>query len=293
MNLLLLLLVPACFALNPVIGRAMSEAFGPASLSVTRWALSGLIIAVVAVGRGGAGRWQGPAGLYERLVALGALGMGFCAYAAFAAARTTEATNVGLIYACTTPLVASYEIAAGRQRANWGLLAGIGACLAGVGIILTRGHPETLFNLTFSSGDLWAAAGMVVFAGYTVALRRTPTALTPLAQFVIMSIGATLALLPFCVDEVLARGGLPPITLATLPWLAILVLVAGIGAFLGYTLSLMRNGPVLTAASISLTPIYAAALAITLIGERLAWYHGVALALVVGGLLLINRGQGK
>ena len=292
MNLLLLVLVPACFALNPVIGRAMSEAFGPASLSVTRWALSGLIIAVVAVGRGGAERWHAPAALYGRLVVLGALGMGFCAYAAFAAARTTEATNVGLIYACTTPLVASYEMAAGRQRANWGMLAGIGACLAGVGIILTRGHPETLLHLTFSTGDLWAAAGMIVFAGYTIALRRTPTALTPLAQFVVMSIGATLALLPFCAEEV-ARGGVPPITLATLPWLAILVLVAGIGAFLGYMLSLMRNGPVLTAASISLTPIYAAALAITLIGERLAWYHGVALALVVGGLLLINRGQGK
>jgi drug/metabolite transporter (DMT)-like permease len=230
--------------------------------------------------------------LHVRLVALGALGMGFCAYAAFAAARTTEATNVGLIYACTTPLVASYEIAARRQRADWALLAGIGACLAGVAIILTRGHPETLFDLTFSTGDLWAAAGMIVFAGYTIALRRTPTALTPLAQFVVMSIGATLALLPFGAEEV-ARGGLPSVTLATLPWLAVLVLVAGIGAFLGYTLSLMRNGPVLTAASISLTPIYAAGLAIALIGERLAWYHAVALVLVVGGLLLINRGQGK
>jgi drug/metabolite transporter (DMT)-like permease len=107
-----------------------------------------------------------------------------------------------------------------------------------------------------------------------------------------MSIGATLALLPLCAEE-LTRGGVPPITLATLPWLALLVFVAGIGAFLGYTLSLMRNGPVLTAASISLTPIYAAGLAISLIGERLAWYHGVALALVVGGLLLINRGQGR
>ena len=41
MNLLLLALVPACFALNPVIGRAMVDAFGPASLSVIRWALSG------------------------------------------------------------------------------------------------------------------------------------------------------------------------------------------------------------------------------------------------------------
>ena len=292
MNLLLLALVPACFALNPVIGRAMSEAFGPASLSVTRWALSGFIIAVLAVGRGGAERWRASVGLYVRLVLLGALGMGFCAYAAFAAARTTEATNVGLIYACTTTLVASYEIASGRQRADWGLLAGIGACLAGVAIILTRGHPATLLNLTFSIGDLWAAAGTVVFAGYTVALRRTPTVLTPLAQFVVMSIGATLVLLPFSAEEV-TRGGLPPFTLDTLPWLAVMVLVAGIGAFLGYTLSLMRNGPVLTAASISLTPIYAAGLAVTLIGERLAWYHGLALALVVGGLLLINRGQGK
>jgi drug/metabolite transporter (DMT)-like permease len=292
MNLLLLALVPACFALNPVIGRAMSGAFGPASLSVTRWALSGLIIAAVAVSRGGAERWHAPAGLYGRLIVLGALGMGFCAYAAFAAARTTEATNIGLIYACTTPLVASFEMVAGRQRADWALLAGIGACLGGVVIILTRGHPETLFNLAFTAGDLWAAAGMVVFAGYTVALRRTPTALTPMAQFAVMSIGATLALLPLCAEE-LTRGGVPPITLATLPWLALLVFVAGIGAFLGYTLSLMRNGPVLTAASISLTPIYAAGLAISLIGERLAWYHGVALALVVGGLLLINRGQGR
>jgi drug/metabolite transporter (DMT)-like permease len=141
MNLLLLALVPACFALNPVIGHAMSAAFGPASLSVTRWALSGR-----------AERWQAPVGLYGRLIVLGALGMGFCAYAAFAAARTTEATNIGLIYACTTPLVASYEIAARRQRADWALLAGISACLAGVVIILTRGHPDTLFHLSFTAG---------------------------------------------------------------------------------------------------------------------------------------------
>jgi hypothetical protein len=40
MNLLLLALVPACFALNPVIGRALADQFGPATLSVVRWALS-------------------------------------------------------------------------------------------------------------------------------------------------------------------------------------------------------------------------------------------------------------
>ena len=58
MNLLLLALVPACFALNPVIGRALAVAFGPASLSVIRWAFSVLIVAVLALARGGGERWQ-------------------------------------------------------------------------------------------------------------------------------------------------------------------------------------------------------------------------------------------
>jgi drug/metabolite transporter (DMT)-like permease len=290
MNALLLALVPACFAMNPVIGRAMAGVFGPASLSVTRWALSGIIIAAVALSRGGRERWRVPAGMYVRLMALGALGMGFCAYAAFEGARTTTATNIGLIYACTAALVAAWEIAAGRQRLTAALLAGIVACLAGVVAILTRGHPELLLNLKFTPGDLWAAAGTVVFAVYTVAMRRVASILTPLPQFAAMSIGATLALMPISISEVAARG-IPVISAETLPWLAALVLVAGIGAFLGYNLSLARNGPVLTSASISLTPVYAAGLAIALIGEQLAWYHAAALVLVVGGLLLINRGQ--
>jgi drug/metabolite transporter (DMT)-like permease len=108
--------------------------------------------------------------------------------------------------------------------------------------------------------------------------------------FVIMAGAATLALLPFAAAEI-AAGGLPPLHEGTLPWIAAVVLFAGIGAFLGYNITLSRNGPVLTSASLSLVPIYAAGLAIALIGERLTWYHGIALALVVTGLLLINRGQ--
>jgi drug/metabolite transporter (DMT)-like permease len=163
-------------------------------------------------------------------------------------------------------------------------------CLFGSVLILTRGHPGILRGWTFTAGDLWALAGMLTFVVYTVALRRVPAALTAMPQFAIMAAGATLALLPFAAAEI-ARSGLPLLQERTLAWMAALVLFAGIGAFLGYNISLARNGPVLTSASLSLTPIYAAGLAIALIGERLAWYHGIALALVVTGLLLINRGQ--
>ncbi len=292
MNLLLLALVPACFALNPVIGRAMSGAFGPASLSLTRWALSGLIIASVALMNGRTERWKATIGHYGLMMVLGAFSMGFCAYAAFAAAHTTSATNIGLIYACVTPLVAISETVAARRLPTWPLVAGVLACLTGVVLILTRGYPEALFSLSFTRGDLWAAAGCVVFSGYTIALRRMPPILTSLPQFCVMSVGASLALAPVAAAE-MAAAGIPAITAATLPWLAALVFVAGIGAYLGYNLSLARNGPMLTAATNTLVPIYAATLAMGLIGEQLAWYHGAALALVVGGLLLINRGQAR
>jgi drug/metabolite transporter (DMT)-like permease len=290
MNWLLLALVPACFALNPVIGRAVMESFGPATLSVVRWSLSAAVIAAVAAVRGPAERWHAPPLLTLCIALLGAMAMGFCAYAAFIAAHTAEATNIALIYGCAAALVAAWEIAAGRQRASPSLLLGIALCLFGAVLILTRGHPGILRDWTFVEGDLWSTAGMLVFVVYTVALRRVPAALTAMPQFVVMAGAATLALLPFAAVEI-AAGGLPPLDARTLPWIAAVVLFAGIGAFLGYNVSLGRNGPVLTSASLSLTPIYAAGLAIALIGERLAWYHGIALALVVTGLLLIDRGR--
>lgn len=290
MNLLLLVLVPACFALNPVTGRALVDTFGPASLALVRWSLSGLVIAAVALALGPSQRWRAPASHVLRVAALGAVTMGFNACAAYVAARTTEATNIGLIYSCATAFVVAWEIAAGRQRAGSVLLGGIAACLAGVVLILTKGRPGMLLELTFTPGDLWAAAGMLVFVFYTVAMRRVPATLTPLPQFVVMSLAASLALVPFAAVEV-AAAGLPPIDARTLPWLGVVVIATGIGAFLGYNISLARNGAVLTSAAQTLTPAFAAAQAMALIGEQLAWYHAAAIALVVAGLLLINRAQ--
>ncbi len=289
MNFLLLALVPACFALNPVIGRAMVDAFGPASLSIFRWALSALLVMGLALARGKSERWRAPHTHMLRVAALGAAGMGFCAYAAFEGARTSPATNIALIYGCTSAFVAAWEVAAGRQQPAALLLWGIAACLAGVVLIITRGHPEVLATLSFTPGDLWATAGMLVFVVYTVMLRRTPSLLTPLPQFVVMSVAATAAMLPWLFAELAVS--VPVLEAWHVPWMVALVLATGIGAFLGYNIALERNGPVLTSATLTLTPVYAAALAMLLVGEQLAWYHGAALVLVVTGLLLVNRGQ--
>ena len=201
MKFLLLALVPACFAFNPVSGRALIDAFGPATLTLVRWSLSGLVIGTFALMRPGRERWQAPLSHLLHLAILAALGMGFCSVAAYVASRTTEATNIGLIYGCASAFIAVWEIVAGRQAASAQLLAGISACLLGAVLILTKGHPDAIAALRFSPGDLWATAGMLVFVGYTVAIRRVPARLTPVPQFVVMSIGASVAVLPFAASR--------------------------------------------------------------------------------------------
>ena len=57
-----------------VIGRALVDQFGPATLSVTRWVLSAaLAVALLAVWRAGAERWQAPPALIVRIGLLGNL----------------------------------------------------------------------------------------------------------------------------------------------------------------------------------------------------------------------------
>lgn len=289
-HLVLLALVPACFAFNPVAGRALADAFGPGSLTLVRWSLSGLVIGAIALLRSGGKRQDASFAHFLHLAVLAAFGMGFCSVAAFMASHTTEATNVGLIYGCASALVAVWEIIAGRQAASALLVVGVAACLLGAILILTKSHPDAIVALRFNPGDLWAAAGMLVFVGYTVAMRRVPARLAPLPQFAIMCIGASLAALPLAVSEVVATG-LPLFDERTLPWIAVVVIATGIGAYLGYNVSLTLNGPVLTAASLTLTPAFAAVEAMVLIGERLNWYHAAAIPLVVTGLILISRSQ--
>src|SRR4051794_17079890 len=290
MKLLLLAFVPACFAFNPVAGRALIDAFGPATLTLVRWSLSALVIGTFALMRPGYERWQAPLSQLLQLAILAAFGMGFCSIAAYIASKTTEATNIGLIYGCASAFVAAWEIISGRQAASALLVTGISACLLGAILIITKGHPDTIAALHFNPGDLWAAAGMLVFVGYTVTMRRVPARLTPMPQFAVMAAGASVAMLPFAASEIVSMG-LPIIDARTLPWIAVVVLATGIGAYLGYNISLTSNGPVLTSASLTLTPAFAAVQAMALIGERLAWYHAVAIVLVVMGLLLISRSQ--
>lgn len=292
MAYLLLALIPSAFALNVVIARALGGEFGPGTLSALRWFWSAALIGGFVWWRGRSERWPKDWPEVMRLAQLGALGMGFCSYAAYAGTQTATATTVGLMYSSTAAVVATYEILRGGLKPSPLLVGGIASCITGVGLILTKGHLETLLATKIGAGELWALAGMLVWAYYTVALNRSKLTATPLAQFTIMTIAATAVCLPPTVLELVTNGW--PVARSSTPiWIAALVLYTSIFAFIGYSWSIGLSGPVLTAASITLVPLYVAGLAIVLIGEDVRWYHGVAIALVIAGLGAIQASRAK
>lgn len=291
-NALLLVLMPAAFALNPVVGRALTGIYEPGQLTVVRWLAAGLLVAFIAARRKGPNRASRPP-KWHRILALGALGMGFCSYCAFAGAQAGTATNVSLIYTSTTALVVLYEIASRQVHPSAVLIIGVVLCLAGAATIVTRGEFTQLATLEPAVGDLWAVAGMTGWAIYTVAMKReTSSGLDPLTLFAVMSLAGAAAAVPVAGFET-ASAGLPGLGLNALTWIAALVLVASVGSYLSYNLAIRRTGPILTSAALSLSPLYAALLAVVLIGEQLAWFHAAGGALIIFGLITINVGRNR
>lgn len=286
-NALLLLLMPAAFALNPVVGSALTGSYGPGQLTFVRWLAAGLLVAGLAAARGEIK----PASLHEenwwRILALGALGMGFCSYCAYAGAQMGTATNVSLIYACTTAFVVLYEIAARQVRAGVVLIGGVALCIAGAAAIITRGELGRIADIQPAAGDLWAIVGTVGWATYTVAMKRQTSALSPLMLFALMSLAGAVAIVPLAGFETVMAGP-PGLDWRAFAWIVALVLVASVGSYLSYNTAIRRAGPILTSAALSINPLYTGLFAMALIGEELRWYHAAGGALVILGLCTIN-----
>ena len=282
----------AMFGFNPVAGRALVGIIEPGQLTLIRWIIAGGSITALALVRGPRERWQVAPSSWPILIGIGALGMGFCSLAAFAAGKTTNATNISLIYSATTAVVLAIEWSLRQSKATAMLIAGVGLCLIGAAVIVTKGQVGAISDLTFTVGDLWAVAGTIAWALYTLALKHTRTGLTPFAMFAIKALGGALFSLPIAASET-AEHGIRVFAPVHVAWVLAMALFCGVGAFLTYGYCLARVGPILTSAALTLNPLATALFAVALVGETLAWFHGVGGALVVGGLALINLDKAR
>jgi drug/metabolite transporter (DMT)-like permease len=127
------------------------------------------------------------------------------------------------------------------------------------------------------------------YAGYTLSLRQRPK-VPGLVFFAALAAVAFLISVPLLAAEIMTGHGYWPTGKG---WL-ILVYVAVGPSFLAQ-LFFMRGveliGPGRAGVFVNLVPVFASLLAVLILSEPFAWYHAVALALVLGGIALAEKGK--
>lgn len=278
-----------CFGANTTFAKLLVGEASPMVVVALRW----LLVAVLLVAfntRSLARDWPRLKPHLGFLFAMGALGFAAFNGLFYIAAHHTTAINMGIIQGMMPVFVLAGALLAYRTPTRTLQWVGVGVTLAGVAAVVSGGEAERLLRLRFNQGDMLVVLATLLYAGYTVGLRRRPES-TALGLFTVLAASAFLASVPM----VAAEAWLGDFQAPTLRGWGVIALVALFPSFLAQIMFIRGVeiiGPGRAGTFINLVPVFAAIIAVAYLGEDFRVYHGVALALVLGGIWLAERGVG-
>lgn len=282
----LLTLCGIFWAGNVVAGRLAVGEITPFMLVFLRWLF--VLVALWPI-YGGEVRQHWPAvrsrlGMVVLMVTLGFTGFNVLFYIA---AYYTSGINIGILQGALPIFVLLGAFLAYGTRVSLVQAAGVLITSVGVVVVATGGAPLDILDLKLNLGDLLMLTACVLYAFYTVALRDRPP-MPGTAFFTLLALIAAVTSLPLVVFEIATTG----LAVPTLKGLLVTVFVAIFPSCLAQLLFLRGVdliGPGRAGVYMNLVPVFAAILVVGLLGEPFAPFHGVALVLVIGGILLAQR----
>ena len=285
--ILLLVLTTLIWAGHSIVARLAVGQIEPMTTTCLRWLFA--LAPILAAARPSLRRdWPTLCAHWPYLLAMGALGYtGFNALF-YLAAHRTSALNLSIIQGGVPALVLL------GARAFLGIrftaLQALGAVvtMAGVATIAAQGDLAKLLALDFNSGDAVMLVAVVLYAGYTVALRERPP-VSGLSLLAGMALAAFVTSVPLMIWEMASPGYVWPTPLG-LSLLVYVVLGPAFASQMFYMRGVELIGPGRAGVFVNLVPVFGAIMAVALLGEPFETYHVVALVLVVGGIAIAQKG---
>lgn len=269
---------------NWVVVRAVRADVPPLGLNFWRWTAAALALAPFAL-RPALRDWPAARRDWRIVLALGALGAAIFHAMINTGLRATEAVNALLLNLTAPVIIVTLSWLWFRDRISRRQGLGVALALAGGVALAARGDLAALGALAVNPGDLWIMAAMLVWGAYSVLLKRRPGGIGGVSLLFYMSVTGVLLMAPAYAWETFVAGRPMALSAPTAIAVGYTGLCASVLAFLAYNGAVARLGPNAAGFFLLLMPVFGAALAIPLLGERLAPYHLVAFALVLLGVL--------
>ncbi len=287
----LLVIPPLLWAGNAVVGRLASGLVPPITLNFLRWALAFALLLPLAawVLRRGSGLWSH----WRRYALLGLLGVGCYNALQYLALKTSTPINVTLVAASTPVFMLAIGALFFAQAVSRRQMLGAAMSIAGVLLVLCRGQWDLLMQVRLVPGDLYVLLATAAWAFYSWLLTRPgdpPAIRNDWAAFLMAQV------VPGLAWSGLFAAGEWAVTDAHIVWgwpVAATLLYVAVGpAILAYRcwgIGVQRVGPSVAGFFSNLTPLFAALMSTVMLGEAPHLYHGMAFALIVGGIVVSSR----
>lgn len=282
---LLLTVTALSWAGNSVVGRAVGETVPPVALAFWRWAIAAAIAVAVAprLRADMAALWASR----RIILLLSALGITAFAMLLYWGLHYTTAINSLLMQSAQPALILLAAFLLFGERTGPLRLAGVALALLGVLVIVSRGEPATLATFDLNLGDALVLFATLLYAVYTVLLRKSP-AVHPLSFAAAAFTIGTVLNLPFYVAELASGARIAPTAGSALA-IAYVALLPSFVGYIFYNRAVELIGAARVGAFLNLMPVFGAGMSMLFLGERLEGFHLAGVALIGLGILLASR----
>ncbi|WP_166738837.1 DMT family transporter [Psychromonas algarum] len=271
-----LLMTNLFWAINAILARGYMPEVAPIAMNLFRWLGAFVLLTPFAL-PSIIKNWSLIRPHLLPLTGLAILSIALYNSLLYLAANFTTAVNITLINTLIpiATLLIAWRVLDNRPRLMQSI--GMGISIMGVLLILTKGELLHLLNLKFSQGDLFMVAAVVVWALFTVLLKKMPLKLSAITVlYILVILGLPFLIMAYVIEAVFFKFYFPSI--AHLSLFAYLWIFPSLLAYVFWTNGIARLGAETTSLSITLMPLFGAALAIIFLDESIYWFH------IVGGL---------
>ena len=201
--------------------------------------------------------------------------------------RTTMVINSTLMASVAPVMMIGFSWLIFRTKTSTLQFAGIILSLLGAFSIILKGNLTNLYNLYFTSGDLWMLAAVISWCLYSVLLRKIDSKTSQLANLEVMIIIGVVFIFPLYVFESLNSTYLPSsvLDLAIIGYVAVF---AGIIAFFSWNKGVSIIGPNRASLFLHLIPVFSSIWAISFLNEKFAFFHVIGIIFILSGIILSN-----
>jgi len=286
---LLLVITMTFWGGNAVAARLAVGEISPMVLTAGRWVL-------VAIGLGFMMRgqlremWPLLRARWRYMMAMATFGFTLFNAILYIGGHYTTAVNLTLLQGAIPVFTLLGAYFAYGTRIHLVQVVGIALTLCGVALTASGGDLGRLKALAFNYGDIAMVIASALYAGYTVGLKARP-AISGLTFFAAIALVAAVMSLPLVIAEVMMGKAFMP----TGKGFLILAYVAIGPSFLSQMLfmrAVETMGPGRAGLFTNLVPVIGAGLAVLILDEPFGWSHAVAMAMVLGGIAIAERGRG-